>query len=213
MPYVCLMASSRFPLLKQVYFERAKTARNRKLAGLGIALAGTVIYSFGTGVDAKSQIYFVITACFSIYFTVKLVALFYGIRNFDRMWEDHLDASLTDPQMLPMFEAVDSELEGELVKYKDVIFTRSYVIAFKKLGSFAMVRAITDVTVCLKNPQPYGFAFVGSRPYYELTCDVEPLGQISLSQDKREMMDIIDEIRYRNPGVELCERSMELLAA
>lgn len=206
------MSATRFPRLRKVYFDRAKTARNRKLVGLGIALAGAVAFSFGTAENAKAQIYFVLAACFSIYFTVRLVGLFYGIRNFDQMWEQHLDALLNDRETLLMFEAVDSELEGEVVKYKDAIFTRSYLIAFKKLGSFAMVHAITGVTVRLTNPHPYGFSFVGFRPYYELICDVEPLGTISLSQDRREMMDIIDEIRYRNPGVVLSQGSMELLA-
>jgi hypothetical protein len=182
------------------------------LAGLAISATLTIFCSFGPPWHPKIRFYLAAGLLCSVYFLIKSIAILYGIHNFNVAWRELLNESIQEGVRPLMLSVVESELGGETSHYHDVIFTKSYLIAFKRLGSFAIVRAITDVSVRQHEHFPHGFSLMRPKPYLELSCEVEPLGRITLSTDPKEMLSIIDEIFYRNSSAGLDEESIELLA-
>jgi hypothetical protein len=182
------------------------------LAGLAISGVLTILCSLGPQQHPKVRFYLALGLLCSVYFLVKCIAILYGLHNFNIAWREILDESIHEGVRPLMLSVVESELDGETSHYHDVIFTERYLIVFKKLGSFAIVRAITYVSVRQREHFPHGFSLMRPKPYLELSCEVEPLGRILLSTDPREMRSIIDEIFYRNSSVGLDEESIELLA-
>jgi hypothetical protein len=180
--------------------------------GLAISVALTILCNLSPPLHPKVRFYLAIALLCSVYFLVKCIAIFYGLHNFNVAWRELLDESMNEGARPLMFAMVDKELGEETSHYNDVVFTQNYLIAFKKLGSFAIVRAITDVTVRQREHFSHGFSLMRPKPYLELCCEVEPLGRITLSTNAKEMQSIIDEIFYRNPLVGLDEDSIDLLA-
>jgi hypothetical protein len=193
-----------FKRLHDIYFRRAKEMRKRH--ALIFALCAVVMAIALRNGFPKSRTgdgYLAIALIVGLNSGVRLASILYGMPRFKSIWRSKV-AEL-EPQTLALCEAVDEELAEEISTYSQVCFTRSFLIAFKQVGSFALIRAIerVDLHPHERRATPGLLGHFITKTEYDLTCEVEPLGTVLLSSKESEMPDILDEIRLRHPDVPL----------
>jgi hypothetical protein len=201
-----------FPRLRQIYFERAKKARNRHALGLLISGSiATLLLCLHPKNGSGGHLYLAAALVISAFYLVKTIAILYGLKHFDRAWREQIKQSLAEHASPNMYEEIEEELGGDTAHFRDVIFTRNYLIAFKKMGAMALVSAVTDLEANLRKTYSHGFSFFKPQYYHELSCKVEPLGTVILSTDSDEMHALVEEIMHRNQTVCMSEESIALL--
>jgi hypothetical protein len=197
------MLKHSYPNLQQVYIRRAKTLRKKNLRLFLGSIAVVVLFTInGLPHRTKALVFLVVMAILAIISGGRLISLTHGLKNFKTAWRDQLET--LDESALTLCEAVEEDLKGEVSYFKEVTITSKYLIAFKEIGSFAMIRAIGLIEL-EEHVQSYGI--FRNKTYHTLSCTVEPIGKVLISQSLNEMPEILDLILSRYPDVPLNEEA------
>jgi hypothetical protein len=193
------MKATEYPRLQQIYVQRAEALKKRNLWLFLGALSIVLLYAVtGLPTRPKSQLSFATMVLICIISGAKLVSLVHGLRNFHVAWRGQLQT--LDASSHEKCAAVEEELKDDHVKFKEIVLTSNYLIAFKQIGSFARVRAI-ELIELEEYVLKHGIFY--DETTFALTCVIDPLDKVLLSCDEKEMPDILDAIRSRYPEVPL----------
>jgi hypothetical protein len=205
------MPSTPYPNLQDIYLRRLKKARLWQTFGFAASVVFFgLLWPYEPPTGSEGEFYLGISFLAMLYFGVLCVITYSGIYNFHIHFQKLLDETSADK--LDALNELEAELTIDQVFFDHVIFTQSFLLVFKEVGSFARVRDIQLVQVRVRYLPFYGTGQARQRSYKELSCTVESLGCVVLSTDLAEMNGIIDEIRSRNLLVQLDEESTEVLA-
>jgi hypothetical protein len=193
------MKVTEYPRLQQIYVQRAEALKKRNL-WLSLGSLTIVILHLLTGLPTrpKSQYVFAIIVLILIVSGARLVSLVYGLRNFHIAWRGQFQK--LDALSQERCAAVEEVLKGDCVTFKEIVLTSNYLIAFKQLGSFARIRAIELIEL---EEHVHKFGIFHDETSFTLTCLIDAPDKVLLSNDEKEMPDILDEIRSRYPEVPL----------
>jgi hypothetical protein len=197
------MLEHSYPNLQRIYIQRAKEQQKKNLRlFLGSAMVVVLFTINGLPHRVKSLVFLVVMAILAIISAGRLISLTHGLKNFKSAWRAQLET--LDVPALTLCEAVEADLKDEVSYFKEVIITSKYLIAFKEIGSFAMIRAI-ELIELEEHVQAYGL--FRNKTYHTLSCTVEPIGKVLISQSLKEMPEILDLIRSRYPDVAFNEEA------
>jgi hypothetical protein len=192
-----------YPLLKDVYQERAQGTVNRRLphwAGFGVVAAIIFLFSLIGGNLANPV---TLTSGAAAVVAVAIVLfLRTGLNSFDEIWERNIaefSTALNGPSIL---QHIEKELEYDTLQYPHVVFTPNYMITFKTFGDIFYVRDIDLLEVVVI--EPVGRQKVWANTRYYLNCISGPR-HAYLSDNENHIREIFLEIRRRHPDVLLSE--------
>jgi hypothetical protein len=195
------MSDRTFTALKQVYKKRA--LKRRKYFGIGVLLCSAVIATWiiGGGLrEPESANGASLAVLFGGYCLYRVVAIQYGLRNFESFWQLKID-ELSDRSLLE-FEIAEVEILKGVRHFAHVSLTDNFVIGYTSIDCLTPITSLTRIDL-EDDESRSSYGVFEDRIAYKLTCITETEKVILLSTSTGEMPDILDAIRLRHPDVEL----------
>lgn len=191
-----------YPLLKDVYQERAQGTVNRRLPHFaGLAAVASIVTLMTALVSGFSDPVALIAGGVLLCALVTIAFLSYGIRSFDRIWDKNIEEFSTALNGPSILRSIEKELEYDTLQYPHVVFTPNYMITFKSFGDIFPVRDIELLEIVGHQPTSRDIL---AKTVYHFNCIAGPRHAF-LSNDPEHIREIYLEITRRHPHVVLSE--------